>query len=56
MVIEVALVLGRDRGCIGALVDDEDPIEVFETDAADEPLGDCFRPWPLNRCGLLRPL
>jgi hypothetical protein len=48
VVVEVALVLGRDRGCV-ALVDDEDPVEKFVSDGGGEPFGDRVRAGRSNR-------
>jgi hypothetical protein len=49
MVVEVGLVLAEDR-CGVALVDDEDLVEEFAADAADEPLGGRVRAGRSNRC------
>jgi hypothetical protein len=47
VVVVVVLVFGQRR-CGVALVDDEDVVEEFAADAADEALGDRVRPWRSN--------
>jgi hypothetical protein len=45
--VEVVLIVGQGRYGVG-LVDDEDAVEEFTSDAADESLGDRVRPWCSN--------
>jgi hypothetical protein len=48
MAVEMVLILGQH--CRGvALVDDEDTVEEFSADAADERLGNRVRPWRSDR-------
>ncbi|MDT7710339.1 MAG: hypothetical protein QOG20_5946 [Pseudonocardiales bacterium] len=49
MVVEVVLVLGRDRGHV-VLVGDEDRVEEFAADAADESFGGRVRSWGWDWC------
>jgi len=47
VMVEVVFVFGQHCSCV-ALVDDEDPVEEFSADAADEPLGDRVGSWGSN--------
>ncbi|MDT7718144.1 MAG: hypothetical protein QOH09_4136 [Pseudonocardiales bacterium] len=47
VVVEVVFVFGQHCSCV-ALVDDEDPVEEFSADAADEPLSDRVGSWGSN--------
>jgi hypothetical protein len=51
MAVEMVVIFGQRLGRV-ALVDDEDPVEEFAADAADEPFGDGVGPrcpdWSLD--------